>query len=229
MTAGEFTAGDWVDRLAPALRKLAEAQEPWLQEHYRQTHRVLAPDAGQNSNPPVFPLGDVQTLYTRACYAKGSSEEKQYAMPLAVLDPVRGILCSHPTLARVVGRIIGRDAFWMQILGSGRSTSLTDLVAGLMARADELPGERFRAAASELNAAAKEARRAVAASPHGWATALSRCRNGSPARPVRSDAASVPVVPRALRAGAAPTSSGSARPVARTGGTRLPRSRRLTT
>ncbi len=113
---------------------------------------MLAPDAGQNSNPPVFPLGDVQTLYTRACYAKGSSEEKQYAMLLAVLDPVRGILCSHPTLARVVGRIIGRDAFWMQIFGSGRSTSLTDLVAGLMARADELPGERFRAAASELNA-----------------------------------------------------------------------------
>ena len=41
----------------------------------------------------------------------------------AVLDPVRYTLHSHPTLARVVGRIIGKDEFWVQILGSGGSTS----------------------------------------------------------------------------------------------------------
>ena len=46
----------------------------------------------------------------------------------------------------------GRDEIWVQGLGTGRSTSLTDLIAGLMARAAELSGDRFRAAAGELSA-----------------------------------------------------------------------------
>ena len=40
----------------------------------------------------------------------------------------------------------------MRILGRGNSTSLTDLAAGLMARAGDLPGDGFQAAATELNA-----------------------------------------------------------------------------
>ena len=40
----------------------------------------------------------------------------------------------------------------MEILSSGSLTSLTNLIAGLMARAAELSGDRFRAAAGELNA-----------------------------------------------------------------------------
>ena len=67
--------------------------------------------SGGTGNPPAFPLGDVRILYTRACYGKGSSEEKQYAALLAALDPVRHILRSHPTLARVVSRIIDKDDF----------------------------------------------------------------------------------------------------------------------
>ena len=51
-----------------------------------------------------------------------------------------------------MSRIIGRDEFWMEILSSGSVTSLTNLIAGLMARAAELSGDRFRAAAGELNA-----------------------------------------------------------------------------
>ena len=51
-----------------------------------------------------------------------------------------------------MSRIIGKDAFWMQILNTGSSTSATDLIAGLMARAAELSRDRFRAAATELNA-----------------------------------------------------------------------------
>ena len=152
MTVDEFSADEWVDRLAQALPKLAKAQEPWLQEYYGQPRRVLSPYVGRNGNPPAFPLGDVQTLYTRACFAKGSSEGKQYAALLAVLDPVRYILHSHPTLARVLSRIIGRDDFWMPILDSRHWASLTDLISGLMARANELPGDGFRTAARELDA-----------------------------------------------------------------------------
>ena len=152
MTSEQFVAGDWIDRLALALAKLAEAQEPWLHEYYKRTSRVLAPYAGRNSNPPAFPLDDVQILYARACHSKGSSEEKHYAALLAALDPVRYVLLSHPTLDWVVGRIIGRNEFWMQILDFGRSACPTDLIAGLIARASELSGDRFRAAASELNA-----------------------------------------------------------------------------
>ena len=39
----------------------------------------------------------------------------------------------------------------MEILNNGHSTSSGDLVAGLMARAAELTGDRFRTAAAELN------------------------------------------------------------------------------
>lgn len=51
-----------------------------------------------------------------------------------------------------MSRLIGKDDFWMQILGSGNLTSLTNLIGGLMARAHELPDDDFRAAATELNA-----------------------------------------------------------------------------
>ena len=64
----------------------------------------------------------------------------------------RNILRSHPMLARVVSPIIGQDEFWMEILNTGQSTSSGDLIAGLMARAAELSGDRFRTAAGELNA-----------------------------------------------------------------------------
>ena len=40
----------------------------------------------------------------------------------------------------------------MEILSAGGSTSPTDLIAGLMASAGVLSGDRFWSAASELNA-----------------------------------------------------------------------------
>ena len=85
-------------------------------------------------------------------HANALGEQEYYAPLCAVLDPVRSILRSHPTLELVVSRMIGQDEFWMEILSSGSLTSLTDLIAGLMARAAELSDDRFRAAAGELNA-----------------------------------------------------------------------------
>ena len=51
-----------------------------------------------------------------------------------------------------MGPIIGRDNFYMQVLNSGGSTSPAELAAGLMARAAEHSGDRFRKAAGELHA-----------------------------------------------------------------------------
>ena len=152
MTAGEFSADEWIDRLARALPGLAEAQEPYLQEYDRQNPRVHAVCGGPDGDPPAFPLDDLQDLYLMGHHANALGEQEYYAPLCAVLDPVRSILRSHPTLERVVSRIIGRDEFWVEILSSGSVTSLTNLIAGLMARAAELSGDRFRAAAGELNA-----------------------------------------------------------------------------
>ncbi len=101
-----------------------------------------------------FPLDDLRMVYARARYSRRFGEEAQYAPLRQLLDPVRHALLTHPTLERVAvtGRLIGENDFWMGIVNSGSSISAGDLIAGLMARAAELPGDRFRRAARELNA-----------------------------------------------------------------------------
>lgn len=152
MTIAEFAAGDWIDRLARALPGLAEAQEPYLQEYRQQHPRVYGAGGDRDGTQPAFPLNDLCALYAIARHSHIFGAQEHYAPLLAMLDPVRYLLYSHPTLAPVVGQIIGKDDFWMQILNTGSSTSATDLIAGLMARAAELSRDRFRAAATELNA-----------------------------------------------------------------------------
>ena len=87
-----------------------------------------------------------------AQYSHLRGEEAHYGALNAALDPARHILLRHPTIARVVGPIIGRDSFYMEILNSGGSTSPANLAAGLMARAAEHSGDGFRKAAGELHA-----------------------------------------------------------------------------
>ena len=152
MTIEEFEAGDWIDRLAQELPGLAEVQEPYLEEYRKQNPRVHSVVGDGDGNRPAFPLNDLRDLYAIARHSHVFGEHEHCAPLLAVLDPVRHILYSHPTLASVVGLIIDKDDFWMQILGSGNLTSATDLIAGLMARASELSRDVFRAAATELNA-----------------------------------------------------------------------------
>lgn len=148
----EFMAADWIDRLARALDRLAEAQEPYLQKFWEQNPRVHVVSAGRDGKHLTFPLDDLRILYAIARQSKIISDQEHFGSLCTVLDPVRYILLSHPTLERVAGRIIGKDDFGMQVLNSGVSTSPTDLIAGLMARAAELSADRFRSAACELNA-----------------------------------------------------------------------------
>ena len=79
-------------------------------------------------------------------------EKEHYTALRKLLDPARHILRSHPTIERVMSPIIGKDDFWIQVLGNGQSICLTDLLAGLVVRASKLPGDGFVAAARELEA-----------------------------------------------------------------------------
>ena len=151
MTSGGIVDDNWVDRLACALPRLSNAQEPFLREYWEQNSGVrVAYD--RRSGKPVFSLDDLRDLYATARHNSGMGKIDHYAPMREALDPVRHILISHPALARVVGPVIGKDNFWMQILNAGTSTSPTDLIAGLMARAHELSVDPFRHAAADLKA-----------------------------------------------------------------------------
>ena len=158
MMPKEFDADRWIERLAAALPALAEAQEPYLQDYWREyprTHRIVD---GRDETP--FPLDDLRILYEWSRYSRRLGEEAYYASLRTALDTVRHSLVAHPTLERVAvtGRIIGDNDFSMAILNSEGSVSAGVLVAGLMARAAELSGDRFRAAARDLNAFLSPAR-----------------------------------------------------------------------
>ena len=152
MTSKGFDASDWIDRVAAALRALALAQEPYLQAYWQHNPREQVIVDGRDETP--FPLDDVRMVYAEARYSRSFGREAEYAPLRAVLDPARHALLSHPKLERVAvaGRIVGENDFWMRLVNSGTSISAGDLIAGLMARAAELSGDGFRAAARELNA-----------------------------------------------------------------------------
>ena len=152
MNREPFTVEDWVDKLASALAELAKVQKPYLQDCDRGYFGMPLMYDGRDIEAQAFPLDDLRMLYARARMAHSFGEEKHYAPLCKALDPVRHLLISHPTLERVFGRIIGRDEFYMAILNTGADTSPADLIAGLFARAQELPRDGFRTAAVELHA-----------------------------------------------------------------------------
>ena len=148
MKSDEIEARAWIGRLARALPGLSKAQGPYLKELWDHYPRMNVVVGGRDETP--FPLDDLRMLYSQA--ARGLGDHAYYAPLRAAIDPVRSVLRSHPVLWGVVGPLLDNDDFWMQIRGHGGKTSLTDLIGGLMARADELPGEGFEAAAGELHA-----------------------------------------------------------------------------
>ena len=150
MRSEEFEAGSWIDRLARALRGLSEAQGPFLRNHWGHNPPERVVVDGRDETP--FPLDDLATIYFLARH-EGMPDKREYYAPLrAAMDPVYSGLRSHPMLWRVVGPLIDNDEFWVRILSHGSLTNLTNLIGGLMARADELPEDGFDAAAGELHA-----------------------------------------------------------------------------
>ena len=152
MTSKAFDDGSWIDRLAGALSALAKAQEPYLEAYWQHHPREQEFVNGRDETP--YPLDDLRTVYSRARRSGLLVGAARYAPLREMIDPARHALLSHPKLERVavVGRPVGENDFWMRILNSGTSVCAADLIAGLMARAAELPGNGFRAAAGELNA-----------------------------------------------------------------------------
>ena len=106
MSAAEFDAEAWVERLAQLLPPLAQAQEPFLREYQERHARVIDLRDGK---PPPFPLEDLRLLYDEVRNGRLWGMEAHYAPLRAMLDPVRHALLGHPTLERVAvrGRVIG--------------------------------------------------------------------------------------------------------------------------
>lgn len=148
---GEFSAEDWIGRLSEALPRLDEVQQPFLREYWERNPSVHIVSGGPDAKLAEYPLDDLRDLYAMARHGHVFGEREYYAPLCAALDPARHIVMSHPTLAGAIGPIIGRDDFYMHVLSSGQSTSPSDSVAGLMARAAELSGDCLQAA-TELNA-----------------------------------------------------------------------------
>ena len=152
MALTAFDHGSWIERLAGALSALAKAQEPYLQAYWQYRPREQVIVDGRDETP--YPLDDLRMVYSSARHSEKLIGTARYAPLREWLDPTRHALLSHPKLERVtvIGRPVGENDFWMRILNSGMSISAGDLIAGLMARAAELPGNGFPAAAGELNA-----------------------------------------------------------------------------
>ena len=56
MTSEEFAVGKWIDSLTRGLRDLSKAQEPYLQQYYRENPRVHVSYGGRR-DAPAFALG----------------------------------------------------------------------------------------------------------------------------------------------------------------------------
>ena len=150
MKSEEFEAGDWIEQLARALRGLSHVQGPFLRDQWRHDpHNRVVVD-GRDETP--VPLDDLNAIYLFARHGRMGGEREHYAPLRAAMDPVLILLRSHPTLWRVVRPRIDDDEFWVRMLGHGSLTSLTNVIGGLMAHADELSGDGFDAAAGELHA-----------------------------------------------------------------------------
>lgn len=151
MMSKEFDAGAWIERLAAALVDLEKVQGPYLQSYQQQNTRKSVIVNGKDETP--FPLDDLRMVYSSARYSERFGLEAENERLRSALDPTRHILLSHPELERVAvaGRTVGENNFWLRMLDSGTSISAGDLIAGLMARAAEAAGDRFRVAAGDLN------------------------------------------------------------------------------
>ncbi|MFC4217201.1 HEPN domain-containing protein [Pseudophaeobacter arcticus] len=144
-----YSLNSWCARLAPSLGHLAKVQEPFLEAYWKaSSYPPRLSFNGKDETP--FPKDDLAHLYDLARSATRSIEKKYYKPLREALDPVRGILRSHPTLARALGTRIGNDEFHVKILNGTSLTWLTQIVAGLLERAHAHGDGGFEKAANEL-------------------------------------------------------------------------------
>ncbi|MEP0963752.1 MAG: hypothetical protein ABJG75_18315 [Roseobacter sp.] len=144
-----YSLNSWCARLAPSLGHLAKVQEPFLDAYWQaSSYPPRMSFNGKDETP--FPKDDLAHLYDLARSAPRSIEKKYYKPLREALDPVRGILRSHPTLARALGTHIGDDQFHVRILNGTSLTWLTQIVAGLLERAHDHGDGGFEKVANEI-------------------------------------------------------------------------------
>ena len=125
---------------------------PYLDEYWQDYPREYIIEDGRNVTP--FPPGDLRMVFAKIRHSRFHLREAKFAPLRSVLDPVRHALLSHPKLERVAvtGRLLGENDFCRQLPGSSSTVWAGDLIAGLTARAADMPAGGFRAAVSELSA-----------------------------------------------------------------------------
>lgn len=144
-----YSLNTWCDRLVPALNQLAKVQVPFLEAYWQaSSYPTRVSFNGIDETP--FPKDDVADLYDLARMALRSGEKKYYDPLREALDPVKGILRSHPSLARALGKRVGNDEFHVKILNGTSLTWLTQIVAGLLERAYYHGDDGYKKAAREL-------------------------------------------------------------------------------
>lgn len=145
-----YSLNSWFARLAPSLGHLAKVQEPFLEAHWQaSSYPPRVSFNGKDETP--FPKDDLAHLYDRVRSARRSIEQQYYKPLRDALDPVRGILRSHPTLATALGTRIGNDEFHVKIMNRTSLTWLTQIVAGLLERAHGMVSTDLKKLRSNLD------------------------------------------------------------------------------
>ena len=151
MTTGEFTAEDWIERLAGALAELVETQKRYPDELDQQRQqRVRSESKLFRRSAFDDPAADLRTFYGHAARA-GRSFADRYAPLRAALAEVQRILAAHPAWASLVEPADGRGEFSIWILNHGSSESLLSIISGLMVRGMAVRQDGFSVAAAELH------------------------------------------------------------------------------
>ncbi len=146
-----FCIKSWRHRLAEALQLLNEVQHPFLDAYWRrQGYPTIVTFKDRDETP--YPRDDMLQLYDSSLQATRNQEVEYYGKLRAALDPVRGVLRSHPALGRALGHMAGNDKFMVEVANGASLTWLSLLVVGLMQRASEFSKQSFENAAEELGA-----------------------------------------------------------------------------
>lgn len=157
MTTVEFTARDWIERLALALDDLATTQDHYYrdeldellwQQLQRQKHvrsalfRRIVSDA---------PSDYLQNFYFRASEIESRLLARRYGPLRPALDAVQSILATHPAWRDVVNSADGLRGLSIRIGNFGSSEMLLGMIGGLMTCGMGKPEDGFRVAAAELH------------------------------------------------------------------------------
>ncbi len=151
MSTSPFEEKEWQARLVSALDTLSTVQKPFI-EAYWQTNAYPTQISFNNKDETPFPADDLFDLYESARHAEQFGNTEYYKPLRAALDPVRGVLRSHPVLARALGRMIGNDDVHIGILNGSSLTGLSQIIVGQMKLRKARKKRSFEETAADLNA-----------------------------------------------------------------------------